>query len=130
MLPEGTYRLAKNKIVVTNDKKFNPQSLVPYLKQRENASGIFGWKPMLLLYNTQNGKGGGWDKFVQKLGDPPVVFEEGLVQPTERNLKGHLDYIGYYNSTVESEINYKGREAFVTYKVTLGNRITVDSVAF
>ena len=130
MLPEGTYRLAKNKIVVTNDKKFNPQSLVPYLKQRENASGIFGWKPMLLLYNTQNGKGGGWDKLVQKLGDPPVVFEEGLVQPTERNLKGHLDYIGYYNSTVESEINYKGREAFVTYKVTLGNRITVDSVAF
>ena len=36
VLKEGEYRLRKNRIEITNDKKFNPSQLNKYLKQNES----------------------------------------------------------------------------------------------
>ena len=41
VLQDGEYRLAKNKISVSNDKKFNANSLEPYLKQKPNSYFLF-----------------------------------------------------------------------------------------
>ena len=57
VLQDGEYRLAKNKLEVTNDRKFNPGQIEPYLKQRPNSYFIFGWNPFLNVYNWSNGKG-------------------------------------------------------------------------
>ena len=73
VLEDGQYRLAKNKITIENSKTFNPTVLEPYLKQKPNSYFVFGWNPFLNLYNWSNGKGGAWDRFVQKLGVAPVV---------------------------------------------------------
>lgn len=129
VLSEGDYFLSKNKVVVENSKHFNTRELVPYIKQKENAS-LFGWKPFLLLYNTQNGKGKGWDKFVRKLGDPPVIFDEASVRISQENIRSHLEYIGYYGSEVQSDVVTKGKEVTVTYKVNLGKRVAIDSIEF
>ena len=61
VLQDNEYRLAKNTIVVENDKHFNTNQLQPYLKQKPNSYFIFGWNPFLNVYNWQNGKGGAWD---------------------------------------------------------------------
>ena len=103
VLSEDQEWLAKNRIVVKGDKQYNGRELQPYLKQKENTSFLFGWKPFLYVYNWQDGKGKGWDKFVQKIGDPPVIFEEGQVSSSEKSLLSHLDYTGYYHSKVSSE---------------------------
>ena len=42
VLQDGEYRLAKNKVNITNDPKFNPSTLDPYLKQRPNQYFILG----------------------------------------------------------------------------------------
>jgi len=47
VLQDGQYRLAKNKIEVTNDKHFNTNQLQPYIKQKPNSYFIFGWNPFL-----------------------------------------------------------------------------------
>ncbi len=131
VLSEDQEWLAKNKIVVREDKTYNGRVLLPYLKQKENNSFLFGWKPFLYVYNWQDGKGKGWDQFVKKIGDPPVIFEESQVAGSEKSLLNHLDYTGYYHSKVSSEIvRKKPKEVTVTYYVQPGARRRIDSLVY
>ena len=128
VLQDGQYRLAKNKITVSNDKTFNTGSLDAYLKQKPNSYFIFGWNPFLNVYNWSNGKGKGWDKFVQKIGVAPVVYESDLVDATIENIENRLEYLGYYGSSVESRINVKKKRVYVNYDITLGKRFPVKDI--
>ena len=122
-LQDNEYRLAKNRIEVMNDKDFNPNTLTPYLKQKHR-----GWTPFLHVYNWTNGKGGLWDRLVQKIGVAPVVYEPDMVDSSIENITNHLDYLGYYGSDVYSDINVKRRNVAVTYKVNLGKRIPIKDI--
>ena len=122
-LNDDQYRLAKNKIEITNNKDFNPDILTPYLKQKHRP-----WSPFLHVYNWTNGKGKGWDKFVQKIGTAPVVYDPEMVDSSIENITNHLEYLGYYGSKVTSGINVNGRNVKVTYKVHLGKRIPIKAI--
>lgn len=130
MLQDGEYRLAKNVIEIENDKHFNPTSLTPYIKQQPNSSFIFGWSPGLNIYNWQNGKGKGWDRFVKKLGTAPVVYDADMVESSVSNIREHLKYLGYYNSQISTDINVKKKRVTVKYNVTLGKQYTVKEIRF
>ena len=130
VLEDGQYRLAKNKINIENSKTFNPTVLEPYLKQKPNSYFIFGWNPFLNLYNWSNGKGGGWDRFVQKLGVAPVVYDPDMVDSSIENLKNHLSYLGYYNSDVSSSIAVTKKRVKVTYNVTLGKQYPISKITY
>ena len=122
-LQDSEYRLAKNKIEITNDKDFNPNILTPYLKQKHR-----GWTPFLHVYNWTNGKGGPWDRFVQKIGVAPVVYDPDMVDSSIENITNHLDYLGYYGSRIDSDISVKRKNVNVTYKVTLGKRFPIKDI--
>lgn len=122
-LSDDQYRLAGNKVVITNDKDFNPDILTPYIKQKHR-----GWSPFLCIYNWTNGKGKGWDKFVQKIGTPPVIYDPDMVDSSIDNISNHLEYLGYYGSDVTSGINVNRRNVKVTYKVRLGKRIPIKAI--
>ena len=130
VLEDGQYRLAKNKINIENSKTFNPAVLEPYLKQKPNSYFIFGWNPFLNLYNWSNGKGGGWDRFVKKLGVAPVVYDPDMVDSSIENLKNHLSYLGYYNSDVTSSIAVTKKRVKVTYNVTLGKQYPISEITY
>ena len=130
VLQDEQYRLAQNKIVVVNDKRFNTGSLSPYIQQKANPSVIFDWNPFLSVYNWSNGKGGGWDRFVQKIGQAPVIYDADLVDSTIENLEDHLEYKGYYGSRIESDISVKKKKVEVTYKVTLGRQYPIASIDY
>lgn len=123
VLQEDEYRLTKNRIEVTNDDDFNTNELTPYLQQKAGS-----WNPMLYVYNWSNGKGGAWDRFVQKLGVQPLVFEAAKVENTITNITNRLTQLGYYGSKVESDIKLKHKKATVTYSVTLGKRIPISEI--
>lgn len=128
VLQDNEYRLARNEIEVVNDKHFNTNQLQPYLKQKPNSYFIFGWNPFLNVYNWQNGKGKGWDKFVKKIGVAPVVYEAEQVDNSILNLENRLDYLGYFDSKVESRISVKRKKVNVTYEVTLGKRYPIKQL--
>ena len=130
VLQEDEYRLANNRIKVTNDKKFNTGSLTPYLKQKPNPSIFFGWNPFLSVYNWSNGKGKGWDRFVQRIGQAPVIYDADLVESSIDNIKTHLEYQGYYGSDVKTDIKVRGRKVSVAYNVTLGKRYPISSIEY
>ncbi|MCD8312623.1 MAG: hypothetical protein LUC24_00500, partial [Bacteroidales bacterium] len=130
VLQEDEYRLARNTVEVTNDSKFSVNDLEPYLKQRPNSYFVFGWNPFLNVYNWQNGKGKGWDRFVSKIGVAPVVFDSTLVVSSVDNVTKHLEYLGYYNSKVTSDVTYKSKRAKVKYSVELGKRYPISSIDY
>jgi len=130
VLQDNQYRLAKNKIEITNDKDFNPSTLTPYIQQKPNPSIIFGWNPFLSVYNWSNGKGKGWDKLVRKVGQAPVVYDADMVESTVGNILDHLEYQGYYGSDVQSIISVRKKKASVTYKVTLGKRYPIEEITY
>ena len=130
VLRDDEYRLAKNKIEVTNDRHFNEKDIEPYIKQTPNSYFIFGWNPFLNIYNMTNGKGGGWDRFVQKIGVAPVVYDADMVDASVENITDHLAYRGYYGSKVSSRIEVRKKRVRVTYVVTLGKRIPIREITW
>ena len=122
-LQDGEYRLAKNKVEVSNNKDFNPNTLVPYLKQKQS-----GWTPMQYVYNWTNGKGKWWDKLVQKIGVAPVIYDPDMVDYSIENMENHLEYLGYYGSNVSSDIRVKRRSVYVTYNVRLGKQYPIRDI--
>lgn len=130
VLAEDEARLAENKVVVTNDPKYNASSLMPYVKQKANSEILGQVTPFLYVYNWQNGKNGGWDRFCQKLGQAPVVFDESLIDDSVNSILNHLEYEGYYNSEVNPEATVKKKLAKVRYNVTLGKRFPIRTIDY
>lgn len=125
VLGEGEYSLAENKIVVVNDKKFNSSELSSYLKQHPNS-----FSPANYIYNWKNGKNESWDRFCEKLGREPVVYDSMLVKPSLSGIGNHLEYLGYYNSNIESFTRYKKKKAYVTYYVNLGKQYPLSKINY
>ena len=130
VIPEGEYRLAKNAIEITNSKKFDPSSLNQYIKQQPNST-LFGWNPFMSIYNWADpDKETGMAKFLRKIGTAPVVYSPFAVESTIESIENHLEYIGYYNSKVNSDIRVKGRKVAVNYLVHLGKQYPIDSLSY
>jgi len=130
VLSEGEYRLTKNRIEVTNSKKFDSGGLTQYIKQQPNST-LLGWNPFLYVYNWASPDNESFfARMCRTLGTAPVVYNPIAVESTIDNIGSHLEYIGYYNSKVTSDIRVKGRKVTVSYKVHLGKQYPIDSLSF
>ena len=130
VLSEGEYMLSKNSIEVTNSKKFDPSSLNQYIKQQPNST-LFGWNPLMSVYNwAAPDDESGMARFLRKIGTEPVVYSPNAVESTIDNIESHLEYIGYYNSKVISNIRVNGRKVAVKYLVRLGKQYPIDSLSY
>lgn len=125
MLADGQARLASNKVYVSNDVDYNASGLTPYVKQKAGQNAL-----ALGFYNLQNGKGGAWDRFCQRIGQAPVIFDEDQVYASVRSMKDHLEYEGYYNSVIEPEVRIKNKVAKVRYNVTLGKQFPLRNIEY
>lgn len=120
VLQDGEYRLAANKISVTNDENFRAGQLDPYVHQKTT-----GWSPFLCVYNWANGKGGVWDRFVKRIGTAPVIYDPDMVEKSESNIATRLQYLGYFDSRVNADVKVKKRKVYVTYNVALGKQYPI-----
>ena len=123
-LQDGEYLLKKNKILV-NDKKFNSGKLSAYVRQKANkftvAQGI---------YNMAGKKDTKFNRFLHRVGTPPVVYNPSLVDASIANMKDHLTYLGYYGSEIDSRIRLKKRKVTVNYYVTLGKQFKISQIEY
>lgn len=125
VLKDDQYRLAKNKILITNDRSFSTNDIEPYIKQKP-----IGWNPFMYIYNWSRGTGSGWDRFVERIGVAPVVYDPDMVESSIENIAGHLQYRGYYNSKVSSIIDVRKKRVKVTYVITLGKRFPIKEISY
>jgi outer membrane protein assembly factor BamA len=129
VIPEGRSMLKENKIEIVNSKVVNSSDLTPYLRQQPNSSFLFGWNPFTVIYNWSNGKDGGWDKFVQKIGQAPVVLDTFLVEKSRENLVNRLKVLGYFDSEVTDTIITKRKRSSVKYFVYPGNSFEIKEIS-
>ena len=128
VIPTGKYRLAGSKIKVEG-KGIRPADLSSYISQKPNDA-LFGWSPGVIVYNWADTADTWMNNLIRTLGREPVVFDEEQVQVSMDNMAGHMEYIGWYGSTVRSEVEYKDRKAYVTYYVHPGHRYTISSIQY
>ncbi len=127
VLPEGKYRLASNKVAFNGDSDgLTSSDVSSYIKQQTSNTFILGW-----IYNWSNpAKDDWWNNSLRKIGVAPVVFNSGLLGSSCENIARHLDYLGYYNSTVTASVDTVKKNVKVTYTVTPGKRCRIDDIVF
>lgn len=130
VLADGEYRLAKNEVRIENDKKFNTNKVEPYIKQKSNSNLIFGWNPFINVYNWGGEGKTFFGRLFRKIGTAPTIYEADKVEASVENISRHLEYLGYYNSKVDSKVIVKRKTVKVQYNVTLGNRYPVREIHY
>ena len=128
VIPAGQYRLAENKVKVEG-KAVRSSELTSYLTQKPNTT-LLGFTPGVALYNWADTSDTWWNRLIRSLGSAPVIYDEGQVKASIDNIGTHLEYIGFYGSTVRSEVQYRKKRAYVTYYVHPGARYTIRSIDY
>ncbi|MBO5721272.1 MAG: BamA/TamA family outer membrane protein [Bacteroidales bacterium] len=115
-VPQGEYLLDRVKIEVDN-KDVKSQSLKPYLRQHPNHKtfGIIGLP--LALYNLSGTKDNRWNRFMRKIGTPPVIYDSTLTEKSKNEILKAMNNKGYINAEVDVDTVIKKRKIKVTYKV-------------
>lgn len=106
-VPEGEYLLHKVKIEVDN-KNIQKSELRSYLRQKPNSSILGFWKFNLGMYSlSSKKKEEGW---LKRIGEAPVIYEEGAVDKSREELKRFMRNKGYYESVVSDTVILKKRK--------------------
>ncbi|MDD4031533.1 MAG: hypothetical protein PHE07_08910, partial [Bacteroidales bacterium] len=127
-VPQGEYLLRKNTIEVVPDKDVSPSELEPYLRQKPNTSIVFGWKAFLNIYSLSPDKDNGWSRFLRRMGEPPVIFDPGLITYSRQNMDNYLTWLGYYSNTITDSVTYRNRKASAHYTVIPGKTYSIDTI--
>ena len=137
ILSEDQTRLKSNVITIVNRKEYpeyQDSHLDNYIRQKANTYFIKtkkgGWNPFIYVANWTNGKGGGWDRFVTKLGQAPVVFDPELMEDSRDNMATHLKYMGFYDSDVQANVQVRKQQTVVDYRVTLGKQYPIRRIFY
>ena len=127
-LSEGEYLLRKNTIQ-TDDPTFDVSGLGSYIGHKPN-SYVLGVNPLLSVYNWSGNGNTSFKRFLRKIGAEPVVYDSSKVEMSVANIANHLNYIGYYGSEVQSQVNVVKKKAYVTYSIKLGNRYKISEIDY
>ena len=125
LVPDGEYRLAKVDVKVSNDKSYSTKTLSNYIKQSPAT-----WTPLIYVYNWSSGNDTGWDRLMERIGQEPVIYDSTLVSPSAKSMVNHLEYTGYYDSSVEPSVTFNDKNAKVRYDVTLGHNFIIDRIVY
>jgi len=97
-------------------------------------NGKFLWmRPRLAIYNLMGNPKreksiGSWIK--RKIGKPPVRLSDASPETVIPVLENRLFNHGYFNTTVEFEVEQARKLAEIKYHILTGKRYVIDSLAF
>lgn len=120
-MPQNHY-LLDQAIVKTDNSHLNPSSLEPYLKQKPNYRIFTLFRTQLRFYSLSGRDSSKWiNRFLRKLGEPPVILDDELVERSRQDLQKAVLNQGYMNVTVDTAIVRRKKRADVTFIVNAGN---------
>lgn len=129
-VPEGEYLLDKVNIT-TDNKDLKDTDFSIYLRQQPNLK-LFNIIPFNLgLYSISSPDTTLWiNRFLQKIGDEPVVYDSTLVLSSAAELKKAMMNKGYLNAEVSHNTTFKKRKATVNYKITSNKPYTIKELNY
>lgn len=127
-VPEGSYVL--DQISIRSDSAdLNVSSLQGYIRQQPNSKWFSLLKVPLGIYTlsgTDSTKR--INRFIQRLGEPPVIYDEELALKTRRNIESAVRNMGYLNADVDLDVDYHKHHAKVRYLIHPKTQYTVNRV--
>lgn len=135
-VPDGKYLLDKVTIRLDSTAKsdnLDVTEMLSYLRQHPNHKMLWSLKFRLGFYNL-SGKDSTnwWNKWMRKLGEPPVIYNPELSKASIQQLSQYLANKGYFNSivTVDSMVNEEKKKIELTYNVEARERKLISNVNY
>ena len=133
-VPSGNYLLDKVNIEIDDStNQVKASELSAYVRQMPNHKMLWSLKLRLGIYNMSGSDSTKWyNKWVRKLGEPPVVYDSTLMEASVEQLtkamvnKGFL----YASTSADTIINEKNNKIKVKYSVNPGIRYLINSVDY
>lgn len=129
-VPEGEFLLNTVKVKIEPDttgadcgKDVEASSLVNYLRQQPNHKVLGFLKLQLATYNLSGRDStGSFNKWLRRLGQAPVIYDEALTAQSQRQLRLALVNRGYTDASVSVDTIARPdkKKIDVTYRVTPG----------
>lgn len=133
-VPKNEYLLNKVKIEVDSaGQGINEEELLTYLRQQPNHKMLWSARLRLSVYNMSGSDTTKWwNKWVRKIGEPPVIFDSTLTGIGAKQIRQSLINKGFLGAEVDTVLKKDtvSRKMDVTYKVHPGKPHTVRSVSY
>lgn len=127
-VPDGEYLLKSYRLKIDEDK-VETKELHAYIKPKPNRE-ILGTKFYLGLYNLSGEKDNGWNRWLRKIGSPPVLYKAYDTERNNKQLGLYMKNKGYYHAEVSDSVRLHEKKAQVSYQIDAGIPYTLRSVHF
>jgi hypothetical protein len=129
-VPDGSYLLDKVDIAVVDSSGVSTGGLINYLRQTPNHKVLGCWKLQLGVYNLSGKSNGKFNRWLRKIGQEPVIYDQQLTEQSARQLRLALVNRGYNDVTVETDTMVTGKKKMaVNYRLRPGQPHKVSSFA-
>ena len=119
-IPEGEYLLDDVK-VVSDDKAVKPSDISGYNRQNPNSSWFSLVKVPMHIYSLSGTDTTHWiNRFIQKLGDKPVIFDEEAAERSREDMQSALHNMGYMQADVRLRKETRKKKLRLKYLVHPG----------
>lgn len=122
-VPEGEYLLDKVRILVdSGHPEVKSEEFLAYLRQQPNHKMLWSAKFRLGIYDMSGmDSTKWWNKWIQKLGEPPVIYDSTLTAASVRQLRTALVNKGYLSAQVRADTLATGKKKMkVDYRLSPG----------
>ncbi len=128
-IPRDSYLLNKVELEVDNPD-ISKEEAKSHIRQKENYKILGFAKFHLWLYNLSSKKRD--DSWFKRIGEPPEVYNQALVDASKDRLEQYLDNKGYFRGSVSSEVNFKekSRKANIKYIIQTGEQYKIRKVNY
>lgn len=130
-VPDGSYLLDKVSIGVNSDS-VDTDELYYFLRQVPNHKVLGFAKLQLSTYSLSGRDSTKWyNRWLRKLGQPPVIYSEELTDASVRQLRQALVNRGYLDAEVVADTTItKAKKLNVHYSITTGQARYIQSLEF
>lgn len=119
-IPEGEYLLDDVK-VVSDDKAVKPSDISGYNRQNPNSSWFSLVKVPMHIYSLSGTDTTRWiNRFIQKLGDKPIIFDEEAAERSREDMQSALHNMGYMQADVRLRKETRKKKLRLKYLVHPG----------
>lgn len=126
---DGEYLLDKVSLS-TDNKSLKNSELKSYIRQEPNHKtfGIIGLP--LFFYNLSGKKDNGWNRWLRRIGTPPVIYDSELTERSRSQIEKALNNKGYADAVVSVDTIKSKKRIKVKYSVQSGEPYHIDRLSY
>lgn len=133
-IPEGSYLLKRNTVEVDRQaprrERISSTELARSIRQSPNrhflGTNLYPW----LYAQADPSKNNGWNRFLRRTGEVPVVWEPEKTRQSLEFIESHLASRGFFSGTATATVDtVRGKKVKVHYRVRQGAPSYISSVS-